>query len=165
MKRSQAVLGGLLAVSVAAALWLAAQPEEDAVTALPARRAAPPAARVQASTALQDPLPSDAPRDPAAWGPLAPPAALAWGVAPLLPPAAPTPPAPPAPPPLPYTLIGRIDDGGVARAYLAGPRMTVAVKAGDALDGPWRVVAVDDDGVEIAWTAGDGRQRLNYRQP
>jgi hypothetical protein len=163
-----------LGLTLAASIYLAFQPEDDELPAPVAasRRGDSTAARsgvsrppVSASLAWPTALPA---RDAASWRPMDVAVASAWGVPP------PAPPARPAvavvasaaePPPLPYTLIGRIDDGGQAVALLAGPRRTESVKAGDRLDQDWRVEAVQDDGVHLLWLPGRVPQLIGYKNP
>ena len=101
----------------------------------------------------------------AAWSPAAPSAASATPprfAATTALPASATPPAPVAPP-FPYQLIGRFDDGGASQALLLGATQTLGVRAGDVVDGQWRVEAVDGAGVSLTWIPAGLRQTLNFR--
>ena len=78
------------------------------------------------------------------------------------------PPPPPAAPPqpqapaFPYQLIGRLDDGPQTQALLAGAQRTLAAKAGDLLDGQWRVDRVEADAVHLTWLPGKLPQTIGY---
>jgi hypothetical protein len=159
-----------LLATLALTAVLALQPDESAATAVPVRRAtnAAPSPAKPARTSPEPAWPappsasgtlqwSEAPRAAlAAWGPPAPPPA---------PPvkAAPVGPVIPQAPAFPYTLIGRLEEAGVSRALLAGPVRTIDARAGDLIDGQWRVDAVLPEGVQLTWMPGGQRQTLNYR--
>jgi len=67
--------------------------------------------------------------------------------------------------PLPFTLIGLIDEGAGARALLMSAQRTLAVKAGDQIDGGWRVVSIQPQGVSLQ-AAGEGGERLlSFKKP
>jgi hypothetical protein len=149
---------------------LALQPDDDAATAVPVRRtanAAPPAAKTARTTTERAwPAPPSA-SGTLQWLELPRPALAAWGP-PAAPPASPVNAAPAGPvipqaPAFPYTLIGRLEEAGVSRALLAGPVRTIDARAGDLIDGQWRVDAVLPDGVQLTWMPGGQRQTLNYR--
>jgi hypothetical protein len=136
-----AALGGTVAASVGLALQPDVAPEIVTPRAAIARAAAP----------IVGPAPAPAPR--AAWPEPRPQALLAWG-----PPPAPPAPARPAsapgsapPPEFPYRWIGRLDDGDVAQALLSGPQRSIGARAGDVLDGRWRVDRVDTSRLELTW--------------
>lgn len=105
------------------------------------------------------------PNTSAAWEPPPAQALAAWTVFRPPPPPRPEPAAsaPPAAPPFPYVLIGRIEDGGVTRALMSGPHRTLDAKAGDVIDGQWRVEDVRGDGLDLLWLPGGLRQTLSYR--
>lgn len=115
--------------------------------------------------------PADAVR--AAWPTASAPALLAWGAPPQADPSsASKPPAPAAPdepppapqaPPLPYTLIGRLDDGGQVMALLAGPTRTLSARSGDVLDGQWRIDSIQPNAVTLTWLPANVIQILAYR--
>lgn len=98
----------------------------------------------------------------AAWGlpPAAPvasaPSRVAGRVAASAPAAAPPPPpvvAPvrPAAPPFGYALIGNLEQGGRWTALLGNAQRGLAVRAGDVVDGQWRVEQVLPAGVDLVW--------------
>lgn len=98
-------------------------------------------------------------------------ALAAWGPppAPTAPPAAAhsiaeedIPPVPQAPP-LPYTLIGRLEDGGQVMALIAGPTRTLSVRTGDILDEQWRIDSIQSNAVTLTWLPANVIQTLAYR--
>jgi len=79
-------------------------------------------------------------------------ALMAWSG----PPAPPPPPAVAAPaqappPAFPYRWIGRLDDGIGPQALLAGPQRSFGARAGDVLDGRWRVDRVAAARLQLTW--------------
>lgn len=91
-------------------------------------------------------------------------ALIAW--ASVLPPPAPAPspaqaePAqaeasPPMAPPFSLPWVGRFNDAGqtsdVERAVLQGPRATLVVKAGDVIDGQWRIDGIRDRRMTVTY--------------
>lgn len=158
-----------------------ATPRRAASSARVADGTPPSATARRARTATEDERASVAPwpRSPAdavrpAWPPAAASALFAWDsspqAAPALasaPPPAPSAPdePPPAPqaPPLPYTLIGRLDDGGQVMALLAGPTRTLSARTGDVLDGQWRVDSIQPNAVTLTWLPANVIQILAYR--
>lgn len=163
-----------LLATLSSAAWLALQDDEnggielaqssrgDGVTPPPAGRAAavaapawPRAAAVRGS----EPWPFDTAQAPS-WVPRPPPPP------PAPPPAAPVPPAivpPPQAPPFPYTLIGRIEDGGIVHALLGGPDRTLGVKVQDIVDGQWRVDTIGAGSLSLTWLPGGQQKTLSFR--
>lgn len=131
-------------------------------------RAGTQAVQVEAEAQWR-PAPMDAPAgtppDPvparwvAAWGSPLP---AATADAPALAAQAPAVPVVPAPP-FPYELIGQIDDGTGRRALLSGPLRSLAVRAGDVIDGQWRVDQIQPQLLTLQWTAGTHVLTLGYR--
>lgn len=161
------VLAGGLAVSLAATLWAAQSGDEEAPLQAVAgqRRAAAPGAP---SKVAEAPLPvvnwNTVPREP--WAPVADTQFAAWSPpAPPPPPPAPPPPPPPAPmaPPFPYQLIGRLVEGDQAQALLAGPTRSLAVKAGETIDGQWRVDQISPTGLSLTWLPAKLTQNISFR--
>ena len=162
----QIALATALAATLAATLWLAQQDDEDAQTVVPLARAsratrAAPAPAVPASA----PLSAQALQRPP-W-PEAPAAQLAaWSAPPPLPPPPAPPPAAaqaPVAPPFPYQLIGRLEQGGVSLALLAGASRSISAKPGDVIDGQWRVERVEATGLALTWLPGKQPQTINFR--
>ncbi len=159
-----------LAVTVAATLW-AAQMEEGDVGVTPAPAKARPARQPSAPAPLPPTLPTNwAPVERAPW-PAPPQAQLAAWAPPAPPPAPPAPPSlgvrdePQAPvaPSFPYQLIGRLEEGGVSRALLSGGSRSLSAKAGDVIDGQWRVEQVGPSGLSLIWLPGQQPQTINFR--
>lgn len=84
-----------------------------------------------------------APRPPRPTPPPRPAPAATAAVGELPPPAL-SPPPPPAPPALPYRYLGQIADpqGGDARAFLLFGEQLLIARPGEALDGGWRLTAI-----------------------
>lgn len=171
MKPRQIALGAGLAATLAATAWLAMNPEEETVvaTAGTRREAAPRAAAPASAAAAKAPSPWPIrlvaePRQ--AWGAPADPLFAAWSPPPP-PPPPPAPPPPPPPPPrapaFPYQLLGRMEEGGVAQALLSGPLRSFGVRAGDVIDGQWRVEQVGATGVKLVWIPGGLPQTLSFK--
>ena len=167
--KRQYALAAALAVTVAATMW-AAQLEDEVtgqdlapVSAAGKRGAA--TAAVAAAPAGWAPPPREAwpeagPAQLAAWAPPPPPAP---------PPAPPQPlvvevPPPPVAPPFPYQLIGRLEDEvGVSQALLAGPARSISARAGDVIDGQWRVERVGPTGLGLTWLPAQLPQNITFR--
>lgn len=167
-----------LALTLAASAWFALADDggPDRIASAPER---PSASRDRAVAEAAGPttMPANA---PAAW-PAAPRPRRAaeaavdtagWSIPP--PPAA-SPSAPAAPaakpfvgpempkaPAFPYTLIGRLDDGQ-PRALLTGPLRSFDVRAGDLVDGQWRVDAVTAEGLVVVWLPGGQRRQIGFQ--
>ena len=171
------LLGGALALTLAATLWSALMnPDDEASLAQPVagERRAP----VQPSNARK-PAPAAAAAEPlvatnwakveratwtvpansffAAWAPPPPPPPPKAVVAPPAPPAAPVAPA------FPYQLIGRLVEGDQATALLASPSRSLAAKAGDVVDGQWRVDQVTERGLTLTWLPAKLNQTISFK--
>ncbi len=150
MKRGAILISALL-LTLAATGWLALQPDEQAEPAVAAL--GPPAETRRPSRPAPAASPRATPARPlSAWGPPAPGALVAWSA----PAAAPAPPAASAaartpPPRFPYTWIGRVDDGAQVQALLNGPQRSFGVRAGEVLDGRWRVEAIAATRLRLTW--------------
>ena len=170
MTPRQLALGGALAATLAATAWVATRPDDDtaAVVAAPARRAASSA---PAASAVLAAAPTTSARE--AWAEVTE-SQLAAGPPPPPPPPPPAPPpllAPPPPPPVappaPYQMIGRVVEGEGAKAVdvalLTGPNKVLSAKAGDVIDGQWRVEQVSDSGVRLTWLPGQLPQNIVFK--
>ncbi|MBV8501058.1 MAG: hypothetical protein JO006_05005 [Paucibacter sp.] len=169
------VIGGLLAVTIAAALWASqlGQGDEAAAVAGATRRAptaAPKPADKSELPARQASSLSAVPRAPwpdarveqfGAWMPPPPPPPPSALPA-ALPPLAPQAPAPVAPP-LPYELIGRLVEDGQPKALLSGPLRTLAVQAGELIDEQWQVDAINERGLSLTYKPTGIRRTLAFR--
>ncbi|MBT9492836.1 MAG: hypothetical protein IV107_10920 [Paucibacter sp.] len=172
------LLGTALALTLAATLWSALSPDADEALAQPVageRRTAAPAP----STASRRPAAAASAAEPlvatnwatversvwavpengyfAAWGPPPPPPAPKQVAV------APQPPAAPVAPSFPYQLIGRLVEGDQALALLAGPQRSLAVKAGDVVDGQWRVEQVTERGLSLTWLPAKLNQNIMFK--
>jgi len=162
LSRRHYLLGAGLALSLAATLWAAQMDEADEAGAELARpvagtrrsSAAPARPPAAASAAAADLAPASwAPPSRGAWAPVADAQLLAWG----------PPPPPPSAPPFPYQLIGRLVDGQQTTALLAGPTKALAVKAGDVVDGQWRVEQIHERGLNLIWLPAKLTQTVAFR--
>lgn len=167
----QYLLAAGLASAVAATMW-AAQLEEDggeaaAGLAAPTRAASRPAAQAASaapawSLAERAPWPEASGTQLAAWSPPPPPPPPPPPVAAA--PVAPVDPGPPPAPPFPYQLIGRMEEAGApAQALLASGNRSLSAKAGDVIDGQWRVDSVGPSGLALTWLPGQQTQTLTFR--
>lgn len=78
--------------------------------------------------------------------------------------AAAPPPPPPAPkaPPLPFTFFGKAVEGGQVTVFLARGENSYAVRAGETLDGTYRVERVDERAVVFTYLPLGTRQELAF---
>jgi hypothetical protein len=169
----QYLLAAGLAVAVAATMWAAQLEDEGAETAsglaAPTRSAPRPAAQAASANDAPAPAWSLAERAPwpeasgtqlAAWSPPPPPPPPPVAAAPVTP----VDPGPPPAPPFPYQLIGRMEEAGApAQALLASGNRSLAAKAGDVIDGQWRVDSVGPNGLALTWLPGQQTQTLTFR--
>lgn len=175
----------LLGLTVVASVWVAQQdvPEQNprktpaASAASPARSAAPgqvpqavawprmPAASAQADSpwpamdegaryAWQVPPPPPPPKPPR-------PSPAVQSAAPPLPAAPAVDPVPTAPG-FPYKLIGLFEDQGQRAALLVNSRGTFHAVANQVIDRDWKVMAVSDAGLEVAWLPNGQTLKIGY---
>jgi hypothetical protein len=147
---TRVVLYAALAVTLGLTAWLAAQPDDVPVVAPLLPRSRPAMATMPAVAAMAVPPPSNRART--AWPEPAPAALTAW-TAPAPPAPAPVAPVPkraPAPP-FPYKWIGRLEEGTSTQALLSGPQRSFGARAGEVLDGKWRVERVAGARLELTW--------------
>lgn len=81
-----------------------------------------------------------------------------WFVPP--PPPKPTPPPPPAPPPLPFKYFGKLEEAGQLTVFVTKQDRNYALKAGDSIDGAYRVERVDAKGVTFTYLPLNMQQTL-----
>lgn len=109
-------------------------------------------AREQALAALEPraraPQPKAGLFDSVSWRPPAPPA----------PP--PPPPPKPAAPPFPYTYVGGLLDNNVRTAFFEKGERVIALKAGDTLDGVYRVDQMTDQQMQLTYLPLDQRMTV-----
>jgi hypothetical protein len=85
-----------------------------------------------------------------------------WYVAP--PPPPPPPPVvapPPTAPPLPFTYLGRYQDGGKSEIFLVKDDRVLTVKAGDIIEGNYRVDGIVGAKLELTYLPLGIKQTLN----
>ena len=167
----------LLVLTMLATAWVATVPDADNLPepALPLRKAGlPPGAA--AALVVSANLPERLTRaSPLVWPKAGAVELAAWG---QLPPQAPPPPSkpmlstgPPPPPaapqalPFPYQLIGRFQQGDQVQALVTSPVRTLALRAGEVVEGQWRVDRIDDSALHLTWLPGQSAQRIGYSNP
>lgn len=84
--------------------------------------------------------------------------AKSWYVPP--PPPKPEPPPPPAPPPLPFKYMGKLLDDGKLTVFMTKQDRNYAVKAGDTIEGAYRVESVDAQRVLFTYLPLNMQQTL-----
>jgi len=165
----------VLWATLAATVFVALQADDEAPNvAQPVAASRRPAAASTAAAGPTDPTrradwpPAPRARSGADWPSLLPAALAAWQPPPPPPPppAPVPPPAAPAPPPapaFPYTLIGRVEEGGKVQVLLSGPIRTISARLDDVIDGQWRLESLQPGGVVVVWMPGGQRLTVNYR--
>jgi len=135
------VLGGLLTATLAAVVWVSQQAEDEpVVVAAPMKQKSAAKTAVggsylaleklqRARTNEDKPVVEDVFQS------------KSWYVPP--PPPKPVPPPPPAPPPLPFIYMGKLLEEDKLTVFLTKQNKHYAVRAGDTLDGAYRVERVD----------------------
>lgn len=170
------VLFGLLGFTVAAMKWVDGEPqvtasaqarEEAARTpretrpeARPVQQA--PAAGLDPSRLRRESIPvrTDA-FGTRNWDPPPPKALRATRVETVVAP----PPPPPQAPPLPFTYLGRLDEGDRTTVFLAGPAQDHAVTAGQVIDGVYRVDEITPQRVVVTYLPLGQQQSLSIGPP
>ena len=72
------------------------------------------------------------------------------------------PPPRPQAPALPFAYLGKMMDGDTMTVFLAKQDRNYIVRAGDTLDGDYRVAKVDDDGLELVYLPLGVKQTLQF---
>ena len=83
------------------------------------------------------------------------------------PPALPTPaslPAQPVAPPLPYVYLGRLEEGGKKKIFLAEGSATTVVAAGARLSGGWSLESIDPGHLVFVYEPLGQKQSLQIRE-
>lgn len=117
------------------------------------------------------PAPEAAGRDPfrsgrasAGNGPAGPGSGRPVGPAPIVPPVAPTPMlpvGPPPPPPIAVKFIGVVARRDVGKvAVLSDGKNVYYGRAGEIVDGRWRIVSIGEESLQIEYADGRGRQTV-----
>lgn len=81
-----------------------------------------------------------------------------WYVPP--PPPKPAPPPPPAPPPLPFKYFGKLVEEGQMTVFVTKQDRNYALKAGDTIDGAYRVDRIEARGVTFTYLPLNMQQTL-----
>lgn len=84
--------------------------------------------------------------------------AKSWYVPP--PPPKPEPPPPPAPPPLPFRYMGKLLEEGKLTVFITNQDRNYAVKAGDTIEGSYRVDRIDPQQVLFTYLPLNMQQTL-----
>ena len=155
MKRSPLLAGALVATLVAA-WWAAGLDDEGAPAPQRAARkavrrdvAAPPNLDGLTLLARESAAPPRGGDRPDLFSPRS-----------FVPPPPPEPPAVPTAPPLPFRYSGMLDDGGPPAVFLARQDEIRLVRAGDVLDGRYRVSAVSRARVDFIYLPLNASQSL-----
>ena len=83
-----------------------------------------------------------------------------WYIPP--PPPKPVPPPPPQAPPLPFRFLGLWEEGGQTAVFVSdGPRNLI-IRAGDTVDGRYKVEAIGRGAVRLVYLPLDQIQTLSY---
>lgn len=175
------VLGSALAATVGATVWTARgdlSADPTAEPALPIVRAAgsratveksagPASVRSQAGGLAEHAEHADwTPRPRAPWPAASGAYYSAWMPPPPPPPPAPLPPPPPPPPvapQFPYQLIGVLEEDGQTKGLLGGQMRSIAVSAGEVVDGQWKVEQVSSQGLRLTWLPSQLPQTVAFR--
>lgn len=81
-----------------------------------------------------------------------------WYIAP--PPPKAVKPPPPSAPPLPFTYLGRIEDGGMTMVFVARQGNNYSVRKGDVIDSTYRVEEISPGAVTFTYLPLNTRQTL-----
>ena len=159
MKRGHGLALALVATLVAA--WWAAGLDDDG----PAPERASPGAALRDRARRDGAAPPDlaglalVAREPAAPPPGGAPADL-FPPRSFLPPPIPEPPPVPVAPPLPFRYSGMLEDGGPPAVFLSQRDQIRAVRAGDVLEGRYRVTAIGRGRVDFIYLPLNAPQSL-----
>lgn len=82
-----------------------------------------------------------------------------WYVPP--PPPKPLPPAPPTAPPLPFTFLGKLLEEGKITVFLTKQDRNYVIKAGDVIDGTYRVDAIQPSTLSLTYLPLDIKQSMS----
>lgn len=150
------LLGGALTATLAAIVWVR-EPEPVAVVVAPAKDKA--ARRSGVTTSAHLALEKLRQRESGAGAKIEDVfQSKSWYVPP--PPPKAVPPPPPAPPPLPFSYMGKLQEEGRLTVFLTKQDRNYAVKAGDTLDGAYRVDSVEAQRVVFTYLPLNMQQTL-----
>lgn len=156
-------------VATLSATWWAAGLEDDAPEKAGGERAPRKALRVggahKASASVPEAIQFDAARVPIP--PTGPDLFAEMSFAPKIEPKKEVPPPPPAPtaPPLPFRYLGALFEDGGATVFLGDGQRTHVVRAGDTIDGRYRIDAITPKKVTFVFLPLDQRQELVIGKP
>ena len=177
ISRRQGLLAAALLAALGATLWASQSGDDDGaakpVAGSSRRAATAPAAkalpREAGAAQIQMPPVTDwQPVQRPPWAPVAESQFAAWSPPP--PPPAPRvvnspppPPAAPVAPAFPYQIIGSLRDGVGTQVFLAGPNRSLNARAGEVIDGQWRVDQVSATGLSLTWLPAQIKQQIAFR--
>ena len=135
------LLGALLTATLAATVWVSQQAEDEVVVVnAPMKQKSAPKKTLPTDSHIaleklqRSRTEAEKPRVDDVFQ------AKSWYVPP--PPPKPVPPPPPAPPPLPFIYMGKLMEGDKLTVFLTKQDRHYAVKAGETLDGAYRIESV-----------------------
>jgi hypothetical protein len=152
------ILGSLLAATLVAVVWVDEQPDQAPVPVAEARKNKTGVKSVKAQNLrlalekIQRTHSDEAEQVQDVFK------AKSWYVPP--PPPKPAPPPPPAPPPLPFTYMGKLLEDGKLTVFINHQDRNYAVKAGDTIEGSYRVDKVEDQSVLFTYLPLNMQQTL-----
>jgi len=71
-------------------------------------------------------------------------------------------PPPPQAPPIPFAYMGKLVDDGTTTVFLARADRNYVVRAGDTIDGTYRIEKIGDEAVELVYLPLKARQTLPF---
>ena len=152
------ILGGLLTATLVAMVWVDDQSSPEAGAAVETRDRKTVAKKIKAQS-----LRLSLETMPRSQGEATDPVedlfkAKSWYVPP--PPPKPEPPPPPAPPPLPFRYMGKLLEEGKLTVFISNQDRNYAVKAGDTIEGSYRVERIDPQQVQFTYLPLNMQQTL-----
>lgn len=172
MKLTRTQIGLILALAVVVGLAVFAPGKEDPANVIePIAKAGTRKSEAGAETrpAATAPVLAAAPREPLAEGPVDLFKSSSWYVPPPPPPppkpVPPPPPPPPTAPPLPFSFIGRYDDGVKAIFMLARGDLVVTAGVGDKIDNAYQVESLQGRTLVINYLPLNQKQTLDVGAP
>lgn len=151
------ILGSLLTATLVAMVWVDEQAGDDTIAVAEPKktRAGGKAQEAKSSRLDLDKLQRSRDEDEQIQDVFK---AKSWYVPP--PPPKPVPPPPPAPPPLPFKYMGKLLDEGKLTVFITKQDRNYAVKAGDTIEGAYRVESVEAQRVLFTYLPLNMQQTL-----
>ena len=153
------LLGALLTATLAATVWVSQQAEDEVVVVnapikqkSAAKKTLPTHSHIALEKLQRSRTEAEKPRVDDVFQ------AKSWYVPP--PPPKPVPPPPPAPPPLPFIYMGKLMEGDKLTVFLTKQDRHYAVKAGETLDGAYRIESVTAQQVVFTYLPLNMQQTL-----